>query len=294
MCIQCTCALYSIVHVMTWQSNPPISQSNSNEFTTFWSMFVYNIFSKNRTIYLNCCMGVYIACMIDKTVLICFLQKITSHYTWNCACIHSTISLLKNAHARMKNTCTDEIHVDGWNTCALLKYLCMGEIPVHRGIPVHGWNTRAWLKYLWLGEIHIHGWNTRAWLKYTCMSEIHVHGWNVLFTSTLLPYTTLRALLNYLWSFYVVKTINTKFLFSMFLTLSPSMQHCYFPVLTNLYIPVSKCPAFWWMLQGEVVVEKALFTKSRRYPFLYKYLQVSLSQCIIYQVTFKTPIKPWQ
>ena len=42
MCLQWTCVLYSIV--ITRQSNPPISQFNSlcNEFTSVWSMFVYN------------------------------------------------------------------------------------------------------------------------------------------------------------------------------------------------------------------------------------------------------------
>ena len=42
MCIQWTRALYSVV--ITWQSNPPISQFNSscNEFPSVWSMFVYN------------------------------------------------------------------------------------------------------------------------------------------------------------------------------------------------------------------------------------------------------------
>ena len=42
MCIQWTRVLYSVV--ITWQSNPTISQFNSlcNEFTGFWSMFVYN------------------------------------------------------------------------------------------------------------------------------------------------------------------------------------------------------------------------------------------------------------
>jgi len=45
MCIQRTCVLYSVV--ITWQSNPPISQFNSpyNEFTSVWSMFVYNTFA---------------------------------------------------------------------------------------------------------------------------------------------------------------------------------------------------------------------------------------------------------
>ena len=119
-------------------------------------------------------------------------------------------------------SCTDEKHVHGWNTRGWMKYLCIAEIPVHGGIPVHGWNTCAWgntcawLKYTCMAEIPVIGWSTRPWLKYTCMSEIHVHGGNVLFTSTLLPWTTLRALLNYLWSFYVDKTINTKFLFNMF------------------------------------------------------------------------------
>ena len=42
MCIQWTRVLYS--GVITRQSKPPISQFNSlcNEFTSFWSMFVYN------------------------------------------------------------------------------------------------------------------------------------------------------------------------------------------------------------------------------------------------------------
>ena len=42
MCIQWARVLYSVV--ITQQSNPPISQFNSpcNEFTSFWSMFVYN------------------------------------------------------------------------------------------------------------------------------------------------------------------------------------------------------------------------------------------------------------
>ena len=42
-CIQWTRVLYSLV--ITWQSNPPISQFNClcNEFTNFWSMFIYNI-----------------------------------------------------------------------------------------------------------------------------------------------------------------------------------------------------------------------------------------------------------
>ena len=42
MCVQWTRVLYSAV--ITRQSNPPISQFNSpcNEFTSFWSMFVYN------------------------------------------------------------------------------------------------------------------------------------------------------------------------------------------------------------------------------------------------------------
>ena len=43
MCIQWTRVLYSVV--ITWQSDPPISQFNSpcNELTSVWSMFVYNI-----------------------------------------------------------------------------------------------------------------------------------------------------------------------------------------------------------------------------------------------------------
>ena len=42
MCIQRTHVLYSVV--ITWQSNPAISQFNSlcNGFTSVWSMFVYN------------------------------------------------------------------------------------------------------------------------------------------------------------------------------------------------------------------------------------------------------------
>jgi len=42
MCIQWTRVLYSVV--LTGQSNPPISQFNTpcNEFTSVWSMFVYN------------------------------------------------------------------------------------------------------------------------------------------------------------------------------------------------------------------------------------------------------------
>ena len=42
MCIQWTWVLYSVV--ITWQSNPPIPQFNSpcNEFTSLWSMLVYN------------------------------------------------------------------------------------------------------------------------------------------------------------------------------------------------------------------------------------------------------------
>jgi len=41
MCIQQTRGIYSVV--ITWQSNPPISQFNSlcNEFTSVWSMCVY-------------------------------------------------------------------------------------------------------------------------------------------------------------------------------------------------------------------------------------------------------------
>ena len=40
---QWTCVLYHVV--ITWQSNPPISQFNSpcNEFTSVWSLCVYNI-----------------------------------------------------------------------------------------------------------------------------------------------------------------------------------------------------------------------------------------------------------
>ena len=42
MCIQWTPVLNSVV--LTGQSNPPISQFNTpcNEFTSVWSMFVYN------------------------------------------------------------------------------------------------------------------------------------------------------------------------------------------------------------------------------------------------------------
>ena len=42
MCIQWTRVLYAVV--ITRQSNPPISQVNSpcNEFTSVWSMCVYN------------------------------------------------------------------------------------------------------------------------------------------------------------------------------------------------------------------------------------------------------------
>ena len=42
MCIQWTRVLYSVP--ITWESNPRISQCNSpcNEFTSVWSMFVYN------------------------------------------------------------------------------------------------------------------------------------------------------------------------------------------------------------------------------------------------------------
>jgi len=42
MCMYWTHVLYSVV--ITWQSNPPNSQFNSpcNEFTSVWSMFVYN------------------------------------------------------------------------------------------------------------------------------------------------------------------------------------------------------------------------------------------------------------
>jgi len=42
MCVQWTRVLYSVV--ITRQSKPPISQLNNpyNEFTSFWSMFVYN------------------------------------------------------------------------------------------------------------------------------------------------------------------------------------------------------------------------------------------------------------
>ena len=44
--------LYSVV--IKLQSNPPISQFNSlcNEFTSFWSMFVYN----NLVVYRFACM----------------------------------------------------------------------------------------------------------------------------------------------------------------------------------------------------------------------------------------------
>jgi len=42
MSIEWTRVIYSLV--ITRQSNPPISQFNSpcNEFTSFWSMFLYN------------------------------------------------------------------------------------------------------------------------------------------------------------------------------------------------------------------------------------------------------------
>ena len=42
MCIQWTHVIFSVVII--WQSNAPISQFNSlcNEFTSVWSMFVYN------------------------------------------------------------------------------------------------------------------------------------------------------------------------------------------------------------------------------------------------------------
>ena len=45
MCVQLTHVLYSVV--ITWQSNPPISQFNSpcNEFMSVWSMFVYNTYT---------------------------------------------------------------------------------------------------------------------------------------------------------------------------------------------------------------------------------------------------------
>ena len=48
MCIQWTQALYSVV--ITRQSNSPISQFNSlcNEFTSFWSMFIYNTKVSNK------------------------------------------------------------------------------------------------------------------------------------------------------------------------------------------------------------------------------------------------------
>jgi len=48
-----TRVLYSVE--ITRQSNPPISQFNSlcNEFTSFWSMFVYNISSQNGDPILN-------------------------------------------------------------------------------------------------------------------------------------------------------------------------------------------------------------------------------------------------
>jgi len=48
MCLQWTRVLYSVV--ITRQSNPPISQFNSpcNEFTSVWSMFVYNTLSTNN------------------------------------------------------------------------------------------------------------------------------------------------------------------------------------------------------------------------------------------------------
>ena len=59
MCIQWTRVLITLLY-QTRQSNPPISQFNSqcNEFTSFWSKFVYNSIStlvskqknKNRTV----------------------------------------------------------------------------------------------------------------------------------------------------------------------------------------------------------------------------------------------------
>ena len=54
MCIQWTHALYSVV--ITCHSNPPISQFNSpcNEFTTVWSMFVYNTFIVECLLCLQC------------------------------------------------------------------------------------------------------------------------------------------------------------------------------------------------------------------------------------------------
>jgi len=47
MCLQWTRVPYSVV--ITRQSNSPISQFNSlcNEFTSAWSMFVYNIIDLN-------------------------------------------------------------------------------------------------------------------------------------------------------------------------------------------------------------------------------------------------------
>jgi len=52
MCIQWTRVLYYVV--ITRKSNPPISQFNSpcNEFTSVWSMFVYNI-NNTGTMYTN-------------------------------------------------------------------------------------------------------------------------------------------------------------------------------------------------------------------------------------------------
>ena len=49
MCLQWTRVLYSIV--IPQQSNPPISQFNSpnNEFTSGWSMFVYNKYGEKNT-----------------------------------------------------------------------------------------------------------------------------------------------------------------------------------------------------------------------------------------------------
>ena len=45
-CVYNEHVLYSVV--ITWKSNPPISQFNSlcNEFTSVWSMFLYNIATK--------------------------------------------------------------------------------------------------------------------------------------------------------------------------------------------------------------------------------------------------------
>ena len=71
MCIPWTRVLYSVV--ITWQSNPPISQFNSqcNEFTCFWSMFIYNNI-------INMC-SFYIRRMIFtvRNGAICLIQGLT-------------------------------------------------------------------------------------------------------------------------------------------------------------------------------------------------------------------------